>query len=124
MNLSSQTWTLVWKREKKKKNRAPNNNFMQLIPKGRTGFTEQVSPSSPHSCQQPCPGHILNKPGPSRTSPEGHRATLRNWDGHRCRQGLPTLAGNVPMRPTSCMSRPSTPHHLGSAGRAPLACRK
>ena len=69
---------------------------MQLIPEGWTGFLEQVSPSPPPSCQQPRPPWPLNKPGPFRMSPEGHRTTLRAWEGHGCCQGLPTLADNTP----------------------------
>lgn len=69
---------------------------MQLIPEGRTGFLEQVSPSPPPSCQQPCPPWPLNKPGPFRMSPKGHRTILRAWEGHGCRQGLSTLADSIP----------------------------
>ncbi|XP_060978246.1 uncharacterized protein LOC133041519 [Dama dama] len=94
---------------------------MQLIPEGRTGFLEQVSPSPPPSCQQLHPPWPLNKPGPFRMSPEGHRATLRAWKGHGCCRGLPTLVDNIPyeanlLQVKTIQSAPPGVHWEGSFG--------
>lgn len=94
---------------------------MQLIPEGQTGFLEQVIPSLPPSCQQLRPPWPLNKPGPFRMSPEGHRATLRAWEGHGCCWRLPTLVGNIPceanlLQVKTIQSAPPGVHWEGSFG--------
>ena len=110
------------KRKKERKKTEPLIvSFMQLIPEGQTGFLEQVIPSPPPSCQQLCPPWPLNKPGPFRMSPEGHRATLRAWEGHGCCWRLPTLVGNIPceanlLQVKSIQSAPPGVHWEGSFG--------
>lgn len=122
MCLSSQTGTLAWKEEK---NRVPNDQRHAADPQssGRilSSGSEQVS-SAPLI---PANSHTLSTSSQARTtrtSPGGNRPSLRTReDTGASRDGL-LWQITSPLRPASWMSRPSSPYHLGSTGRAPLAC--
>lgn len=122
MCLSSQTGTLAWKLEK---HRVPNDQHHAADPQssGRilSSGSEQVSPT----LLIPANSHTLSTSSQARTartSPAGNRPSLRTReDTGASRDGL-LWQITSPLRPASWVSRPSSPHHLGSTGRAPLAC--